>query len=45
MELPPPDHVYGIKSNLEGEGAGAVIGAWAEHAYVALPDATFVFPT
>lgn len=31
VDLPPPDHVYGIKSDLGGEGAGAVIGAWAEH--------------
>ena len=32
MELPPPDHVYGMKSNLDGEGAGAVMGGWMEHA-------------
>uniref|UniRef100_A0A7S0YX69 Flagellar associated protein n=1 Tax=Hemiselmis tepida TaxID=464990 RepID=A0A7S0YX69_9CRYP len=32
VDLPPPDHTYGIKSDLGGEGAGAVIGAWAEHA-------------
>mmetsp|Transcript_9742 Transcript_9742/g.15433 ORF Transcript_9742/g.15433 Transcript_9742/m.15433 type:complete len:216 (-) Transcript_9742:887-1534(-) len=32
MELPPPDHVYGMKSDLDCEGAGAVMGGWMEHA-------------
>eukprot|EP00287_Rhodomonas_sp_CCMP768_P009104 CAMPEP_0196724102 /NCGR_PEP_ID=MMETSP1091-20130531/6106_1 /TAXON_ID=302021 /ORGANISM="Rhodomonas sp., Strain CCMP768" /LENGTH=201 /DNA_ID=CAMNT_0042066197 /DNA_START=55 /DNA_END=660 /DNA_ORIENTATION=- len=31
VDLPPSDHVYGIKSELDGEGAGAVIGGWVEH--------------
>mmetsp|Transcript_42505 Transcript_42505/g.86872 ORF Transcript_42505/g.86872 Transcript_42505/m.86872 type:complete len:200 (+) Transcript_42505:192-791(+) len=31
VDLPPADHVYGIKSELDGEGAGAVIGGWVEH--------------
>mmetsp|Transcript_8010 Transcript_8010/g.18887 ORF Transcript_8010/g.18887 Transcript_8010/m.18887 type:complete len:202 (-) Transcript_8010:381-986(-) len=31
VDLPPPEHVYGIKSELDGEGAGAVIGGWVEH--------------
>jgi len=32
IELPPPDHVYGMKSDLDCEGAGAVMQGWMEHA-------------
>ncbi len=31
VDLPPADHIYGIKSNLDCEGAGSVIGGWLEH--------------
>jgi hypothetical protein len=32
MVLPGEGHTYGVTSKIEGDGAGAVIGGWVEHA-------------